>query len=174
MEHRPVSRLVVMGVCGCGKSEIGRRLAARLHYGYIEGDDFHPPENIQKMTAGTPLTDADRSGWLLVLKDKIAEAARNDRGMVLACSALKRAYRDILRAGDPDLIFIHLRGDPALIERRMRERTRHFMPLGLIESQFRDLMPLKADEKGIEVTIDQEPERIVDHVMATLQAHAQA
>jgi gluconokinase len=165
-------RLVVMGVSGCGKSEIGRRLAARIGYGYVEGDDYHPAANVAKMKAGIPLTDADRQGWLLVLQAKIAEAARAGRGLVLSCSALKRSYRDVLRGGDPSLAFIHLHGDRELIAARMRDRPGHFMPLSLIESQFRDLEPLMSDESGMVMDIRNQPDAIIEEIVQRLYAGA--
>ncbi len=158
-------RWIVMGVSGCGKSEIGRRLAERLGIEYAEGDDDHPAGNVAKMAAGTPLDDADRLAWLLVLQSKIKAAAEKDKGLVLSCSALKRRYRDLLRAGDPALLFVHLDGDPALIALRMQARPNHFMPLSLLDSQFRDLEPLAPDERGIRIDIRTAPERLVDEVV---------
>ena len=158
-------RWVVMGVSGCGKSEIGRRLAGRLGIIYAEGDDDHPAANVAKMAAGSPLDDADRLAWLLVLQSKIKTAVEKDEGLVLSCSALKRRYRDLLRMGDPALIFVHLDGPRALIAMRMQARPNHFMPLSLLDSQFRDLEPLAADERGIRLDIRTAPDRLVDQVV---------
>ena len=154
-----------MGVSGCGKSEIGRRLAARLGIAYVEGDEHHSAESIAKMAAGTPLNDNDRHQWLLTLQSLIGQAAQQNQGLVLACSALKRRYRDLLRIGDPALVFIHLHGDPAVIASRMTRRTGHFMPETLLESQLRDLEPLAADEKAIEADVAPAPDVIVDQIV---------
>jgi len=163
-------RWVVMGVSGCGKSEIGRLLAERLGVPHVEGDSDHPPANIAKMAAGIPLDDADRQGWLQLLQARIRAAAEQGRGLVLSCSALKRRYRDILREGDPQLVFVHLSGDRELIAARMQARSGHFMPVKLLDSQFRDLEPLGADERGIRLDIRNAPEDLVDQVLRTYQA----
>ncbi|OGB20685.1 MAG: gluconokinase [Burkholderiales bacterium RIFCSPLOWO2_02_FULL_57_36] len=159
-----------MGVSGCGKSEIGRRLARRLGLAYIEGDEHHSPESISRMAAGMPLTDDDRHEWLLTLQSLVRRAAQRNQGLVLTCSALKRRYRDMLRAGDPALEFIHLHGDPALIAARMKQRTGHFMPAELLESQLRDLEPLAADQRAIRIDIDAEPDAIVDQIVQKIAA----
>ena len=158
-------RWVVMGVSGCGKSEIGRRLAAALEIAYAEGDDDHPPANVAKMAAGTPLTDVDRRDWLLLLQSRIAQAAVQGVGLVLSCSSLKRRYRDLLRAGDPALLFVHLQGERELIAQRMRERPGHFMPPALLESQLRDLEPLQPNEAGIVLDIASTPEQLIEQVL---------
>jgi gluconokinase len=158
-------RYVVMGVSGCGKSEIGRRLAKRLGIAYLEGDEHHSPESIAKMAAGVPLNDDDRREWLLTLQSRLRLAARRNEGMVLTCSALKRRYRDLLRIGDPALVFIHLHGDPQLIAARMKQRRGHFMPEALLESQLRDLEPLGTDERAVRVDIAAKPYDIVDQIM---------
>lgn len=165
MDRARRRRWVVMGVSGCGKSEIGRRLADALKVAYAEGDDDHPEANVAKMAAGTPLTDEDRRDWLLLLQSRIAEAAGQGAGLVLSCSSLKRRYRDLLRAGDPGLAFVHLQGDRELIARRMRERPGHFMPPALLESQLRDLEPLQPDEDGIVLDIANTPEQLIEQVM---------
>ncbi len=158
-------RWVVMGVSGCGKSEIGRRLSARLGITHFEGDADHAAANIAKMAAGIPLDDADRQGWLLLLQARIRDAASRGTGLVLSCSALKRRYRDILRAGDPDLFFVHLDGERRLIAERMQARPDHFMPVSLLDSQLRDLEPLQADEHGIRLDIARPPEALIEQVM---------
>src|SRR5713101_816943 len=114
----PPKRWVVMGVSGCGKSEIGRRLALRLGVAYVEGDDDHPAHNVAKMATGIPLDDDDRHAWLLLLRARIAKARDSGEGLVLSCSALKRRYRDLLCGDDPTLIFVHLDGDRQLIASR--------------------------------------------------------
>ena len=158
-------RVVVMGVSGCGKSEIGHRLAARLGVDYLEGDAFHPASNVAKMSAGIPLDDDDRSGWLGVLADQVAAACGDDRGLVLSCSSLKRRYRDLLRAGDPELLFIHLHGERDTIAARMQSRPGHFMPPALLDSQLRDLEPLQPDEHGFQVDIRHSPDDLIAQIM---------
>ncbi|WP_327693821.1 gluconokinase [Streptomyces sp. NBC_00459] len=158
--------VVVMGVAGTGKTTIGPLLAARLGVPYAEADDFHPPANIHKMTAGTPLTDDDRRPWL----DAIGEWAHGRAGLggVVSCSALKRSYRDRLRAAAPDVVFVHLTGDRALIEDRMAHRQGHFMPTALLDSQFATLQPLEADEAGVAVDVSGTPEEITARAVAAL------
>ncbi|WP_189930385.1 gluconokinase [Streptomyces sulfonofaciens] len=158
--------VVVMGVAGTGKTTIGPRLAAALGVPYAEGDDFHPPANIAKMTAGTPLTDDDRWPWL----DAIGSWARGraGRGGVVSSSALKRSYRDRLRAAAPGLVFVHLAGDRRLIEDRMAHREGHFMPTALLDSQFAALQPLEADEAGVTVDVSGGPEQITERALRAL------
>jgi gluconokinase len=163
-------RWVVMGVSGSGKSAIGSLLARRLGLSYVEGDADHPPANIKKMSAGIPLDDDDRSAWLLELQARVKQAKEEGRGMVLSCSALKRRYRDLLRGGDPDLVFLHLVGDRVLIAGRMQARSGHFMPLELLDSQFRDLEALQPDERGIALSIERTPEQIVNEALAAFSA----
>lgn len=154
-----------MGVSGCGKSEIGRRLADRLGLAYVEGDDDHPAVNVSKMAAGKPLDDADRQDWLLILQARIRAARERGIGLVLSCSALKRRYRDLLRQGDPALRFVHLAGERALIAARMQARGDHFMPLTLLDSQLRDLEPLAPDENGLRLDIRQPPEQLIENII---------
>lgn len=138
--------IIVMGVSGAGKSTIGRALAEALGCRFIEGDDYHPPANVERMRAGIPLTDADRGPWLDVLAGEIAACKANGEDLVLSCSALKRRYRDRLRAADPQLRFVHPHGSPEAIGRRMADREGHFMPPALLDSQFAALEPPDADE----------------------------
>ncbi|MFD3843907.1 gluconokinase [Streptomyces sp. NPDC058642] len=158
--------VVVMGVSGTGKTTIGPLLAARLGVPYAEGDDFHPPANIAKMSAGTPLTDEDRWPWL----DAIGDWADGRAGLggVVSCSALKRSYRDRLRAAAPGLVFVHLAGDRALIEDRMSHRQGHFMPTALLDSQFATLQPLQEDETGVAVKVTGSPEEITGRAAKAL------
>lgn len=158
-------RYVVMGVSGCGKSEIGARLAERLGCRHIEGDAYHSRHNIQKMAAGIPLDDADREDWLERLSEELALARKGGAGLVLSCSALKRKYRDLLRQGDPDVVFVHLSGPRSLIEERMRVRPNHFMPVSLLDSQFRDLQPLDASETGVVMDVGLPPDELVEKVL---------
>ncbi len=160
--------LVVMGVSGTGKSAVGKPLADRLGYVFAEGDDFHPPANIAKMSAGTPLNDQDRMPWLDALATWTRDRSMSGESTVLACSALKRAYRDVLRTGAPQTFFVLLNGDKALILERMRHRE-HFMPPSLLDSQFATLQPLAADEAGITVDIASPVDEIVDKVLVRLE-----
>ncbi|WP_409266134.1 gluconokinase [Massilia sp. BHUDP2] len=158
---------VVMGVSACGKSDIGTRLAQALGAPFIEGDRFHPPENVAKMSAGIPLDDEDRGCWLQALRAEIERAWQTDPVVVLSCSALKRAYRDVLRGDGGDVRFVHLHGDRDLIAQRMAARSGHFMPVSLLDSQLRTLEPLQPDEHGVTLDVRELPQRLVEQVMAT-------
>ena len=158
--------VIVMGVTGCGKSTIGKLLAEKLQVDFAEGDDLHPPENIAKMTAGHPLTDEDRWPWLAKIADWLRDHSAG--GGVIPCSALKRAYRDKLREGDPDVWFLHVDVDRETILKRVTERKGHFMPATLVDSQFATLEPLGADENGAPIDGTQPPEQIVDEALARL------
>ena len=167
MAHSTVpSRIVLMGVAGCGKSAVGAALAARLGAAYLDGDDLHPPENIEKMCRGEPLSDEDRWPWLTQIGQRLANP---DGILILGCSALKRRYRDHIRAeaGAP-VTFVHLSGTKELITERMAARTGHFMPASLIDSQFAALEPPAADENAITVDIDKPLEAIVADLMRSL------
>lgn len=129
-------QFIVMGVSGCGKSTIARELAAASRGVYLDGDDYHPPENKAKMTSGTPLNDNDRAGWLEKLNELLREHAERGEQLFLACSALKEKYRDILRKDLDKLEFVHLAGDFDTIYDRMKQRSNHFMPPELLQSQF--------------------------------------
>ncbi|MFD9216910.1 gluconokinase [Streptomyces sp. NPDC059544] len=159
--------VVVMGVAGTGKTTIGPLVAEALGVPCAEGDDFHPADNIAKMSAGIPLDDADREPWL----DAIGRWAHGRAGLggVVSCSALKRIYRDRLRAAAPDVEFLHLTGDRALIERRMAERKGHFMPTALLDSQFATLQPLQDDEAGVAVDVSGSPQEITERAVAALR-----
>lgn len=138
--------VVVMGVSGSGKTTLGRALAERLRVPFGDADDFHPPANIAKMSSGIPLDDADRMPWLRALGAWLA--GHRDTGAVITCSALERAYRDVLRGAVPALGFVHLDPSPDVVRRRIAGRRGHFMPASLIDSQFRALEPLQPDERG--------------------------
>lgn len=160
--------VVVMGVAGTGKSTVGRLLAEALAVPYAEADAFHPPANIAKMSSGTPLDDTDRAPWL----DAIGSWAHSRSGLggVVSCSALKRAYRDRLRAAAPGVFFLHLVGDRALISRRMAQRQDHFMPPALLDSQFATLEPLQADENGAVFSVAADPATLTAEAVALLRA----
>ncbi|MGI5996662.1 gluconokinase [Saccharomonospora viridis] len=167
-----VTCLVVMGVSGSGKSTVARQLGDALHWPVAEADEFHPAANIEKMSAGVPLTDADRAPWLAALRDWITERADAGDNTVVACSALKRAYRDTLRQARARVRFVHLTGSPALITERLAIRSGHFMPPSLLDSQLGDLEPLHDDEDGITVDLAPPPEQIVSSVLDRLGLHS--
>lgn len=169
MDTNAGNRWVVMGVSGCGKSEIGARLAAALGVPFLEGDTFHPQANVAKMSAGMPLDDDDRAGWLLTLQGKIQAAKQRGEGLVLSCSSLKRRYRDLLRQADTQLRFAHLDGGRAVIEGRMRARSGHYMPTSLLDSQLRDLEPLQADEDGLRLDLTLSPDQLVSLILQHLK-----
>jgi carbohydrate kinase (thermoresistant glucokinase family) len=163
---------IVMGVSGCGKSEVGSRLAQALGIRFIEGDAFHSPQNLAKMAAGVPLLDADRGGWLEALHAELVRALATGEGAVLSCSALKRRYRDVLRGEDRsegrgNIRLVHLHGERDLIAQRMAARSGHFMPLSLLDSQLHDLEPLQPDECGITLDLRDPPAALVEQVLAS-------
>lgn len=158
---------VVMGVCGCGKSTVGLKLADAHGVAYIEGDVFHPPANVAKMSAGQPLNDDDRVDWLRALKAQIVAARNRNVGLVLSCSALKRRYRDLLREADPTLRFAHLHGPRELIAERLAARHDHFMSPLLLDSQLAALEPLASDEQGINLDIREAPAQLVLKILAS-------
>jgi len=158
-----------MGVCGCGKSSVGERLAREIGASYIEGDAFHPPDNVARMAAGVPLTDDDRQGWLETLAAQLADARKQGRSVVLACSALKRRYRDTLRSGAPDLHFVHLHGERTMLAARMAARQDHYMPASLLDSQLATLEAPGADERTITLDAGAPIETLVQTALAQLQ-----
>jgi len=165
--------LVFMGVCGCGKSTVAELYARRTGATLIEADGFHPPENVAKMSAGTPLTDEDRAGWLAAMAARLAEGKARGEAMVVTCSALKLAYRDRLRAGDPDLFFVFLDGSRELLQARMDARKGHFMPPGLLGSQLATLeRPNLASEQCLHVSISLTPEQICATVAVAMRRFA--
>jgi len=161
--------VVVMGVSGCGKSTVGAAVAEALGTTLIEGDALHPAENIAKMAAGTPLTDADRAPWLDAVADAMKHLAADDAIPVAACSALKRAYRDRLRARSGlDILFVHLVGSRDALVARMKRRTGHFMPAALLDDQLATLEPPQPDEWSLTVDMDMAPDRIAATAAAGL------
>jgi gluconokinase len=141
MSGQAAPAVVVMGVSGCGKTEVGRRLARRLKARFIDADDLHPPANIEKMRAGIPLDDADRAPWLRLLNARLREVVAAGEPVVLACSALKQRYREALAAGVPGLRFVHLAGSREIIAERLAARRHRYMPASLLDSQFAALEP---------------------------------
>jgi carbohydrate kinase (thermoresistant glucokinase family) len=158
---------VVMGVSACGKSTVGRALAQARAATYLDGDDFHPPENVARMAAGQPLTDDDRQGWLLALSHRLAQARAAGEGVVLSCSALKRRYRDLLRQGAPDLVLVFLHGSRELLSGRIAARTGHYMPASLLDSQLATLEAPQADENALAFDVRLTPQQIVDHILSS-------
>ena len=164
----PHPLVVVMGVSGSGKSTIGVLVADALGVGFVDGDSLHPIANVTKMAAGTALTDDDRWPWLAVVGRTLADAATS--GLVVACSALRRVYRDAIREEVPDVIFLHLDGTRDVLSRRMEGRTDHFMPTTLLDSQLATLERLQSDENGVVVDIDASVEQIVAVAVADVRA----
>jgi gluconokinase len=162
------SPIVVMGVSGSGKSTVGAALAQRLRVPFADADDFHPPANIAKMTAGEPLNDDDRYPWLEAIGEWLG--ARCTDGGVMSCSALKRMYREQLRQHCGAVIFLHLAGSPEVIARRQASRPGHFMPASLLASQFATLEPLADDERGVTIDVDQD----IDSIVESYQAHTES
>ncbi|WP_214467476.1 gluconokinase [Microbacterium flavescens] len=159
--------LVVMGVSGSGKSTVAAAVAGALDGIYLDADDFHPPANVTKMVAGIPLTDEDRMPWLRVVGEAIVAQAARGRLPVVACSALRRRYRDALRATAGELFFVQLDGSPELLSARIGARPDHFMPPALLRSQLETLEPLEPDEQGVVVSVDQS----VEHIVAAVRKH---
>ncbi len=157
-----------MGVSGCGKSTVGAHLAHALDAAFLDGDSLHPLANVEKMAAGIPLDDSDRQPWLEEIGRRFASAG--DRPLVIACSALKRSYRDLIRAGAPDARFIHLHGNAELLGARMAARPGHFMPPSLLASQLQTLEPLQTDEAGIVLDIAETPVKLAMHAARWLTA----
>jgi beta-N-acetylhexosaminidase len=159
-------RVIVMGVSGCGKTTIGDLVARELGVRFLDGDSLHPVENVAKMAAGTPLTDEDRWPWLALVGSELAAAG--SEGLVLACSALRRSYRDAIRAQAPDTVFLHLHGSKEVLGSRLEGRSGHFMPAALLESQLATLEPLGADEAGVVLDIAAPVDAVVEQAMSSL------
>jgi len=161
---------VVMGVSGSGKSLIGSAFASALGVDFVEGDQYHSAENVRRMKAGIPLTDKDRETWLRSLAARLREARDAGNGLVIACSALKRSYRDVLRAEAKDLRFVFLKGQRSLIAERLSNRRGHFMPASLLESQLDTLEEPSPDENAWVCDITQSPETLVANLVARASA----
>jgi carbohydrate kinase (thermoresistant glucokinase family) len=157
-------KIVVMGVTGCGKTTVGIALAEKLGIEFIDSDVLHSESNKTKMSSGTPLTDSDREPWL----QAVSEALQRHEKIVVACSALKKSYRSTILAGSPTTKFVHLSGSQELIFARLSERSHHFMPIGLLDSQFQTLEPLDHTETGKVFEISQPVDQIVNEVIAWL------
>lgn len=157
-----------MGVSGVGKTTVAKGLSTRLGWVFAEGDAFHPEANVEKMSAGTPLTDEDRWPWLRAIGDWMSERIAAGQPSVVTCSALRRAYRDLLREDRPEVLFCHLTADPDLIGDRVSRRTDHYMPASLLPSQLATLEPLEPDEPGFEVSTAGEPAAVIARALAAL------
>ena len=157
-----------MGVSGSGKSTVASRLAARLGWTFAEADVFHSAANVAKMQSGTPLTDDDRWPWLDSLARHIATAREEGRPVVVACSALRRVYRERLASGHEDVRFVYLQGDFATVEARMKSRTGHYMPASLLQSQFRTLEEPARDEPAITLPAEEAPDALVEDIVRRL------
>ncbi|TAM68327.1 MAG: gluconokinase [Microbacteriaceae bacterium] len=169
MNESPEAPLVVaMGVSGAGKSTIGALVADALGVAFVDGDALHPLANVQKMAAGTPLTDDDRWPWLAKVGRALADAEGN--GLVVACSALKRAYRDAILAEASTAIFLLLSGSREVLSRRLEGRSGHFMPASLLDSQLATLEPLQSDERSVIVDIDAPVDQVVAAAVAGVRA----
>lgn len=168
LPHQITRQVIVMGVSGCGKSTIARSVASIAQWPFGEGDDFHPPANVAKMHAGTPLTDDDRWPWLRTIADWMRGEAAAGRSCVVTCSALKRAYRDLLGDRLPGICFVHLHGDRQVLHDRIAARSDHFMPSTLLQSQFDALEPLQPGESGVVLNVAADPDTLVSQALAWL------
>jgi carbohydrate kinase (thermoresistant glucokinase family) len=157
--------IILMGPMGCGKTTVGKLLADALGWTFIEGDDYHPSENVEKMAAGIPLTDEDRNPWLVTLRTSMAESLSKGQSCIVACSALKEAYRNILGIDQKSVISIYLRGTRDLLQERLNRRTHRYMNNSLLDSQ---LETLETPQSGIVVDIDAVPEKIVGTIVEAI------
>jgi gluconokinase len=159
-----------MGVSGSGKTTVARAVSERLRWAFAEGDDFHPSVNVAKMSAGVPLTDDDRRPWLTAIAAWIGDQEHLGRNAVLTCSALRRAYRDLLRDGHPSVRFVHLTVDEAILGERLARRSEHFLPASLLPSQLAAMEPLQIDEPGGSLPGDGPVEDVVARILRELEA----
>ncbi|STD19812.1 Thermoresistant gluconokinase [Dermacoccus nishinomiyaensis] len=166
--------VIVMGVSGSGKTTVATGLADAMGWTYVEGDDLHPQANVEKMRAGIPLTDEDRWPWLTKIGEWIDEHESLGKSAVITCSALKRSYRELLREGRPTVSFCHVDVSREQLEQRLAERTGHYMPASLLQSQLDTLEPLQADEPGTTVEAKGGQEAVLAEVMESLHLHAPA
>ena len=163
---------VVMGVSGSGKSLIGSALARALGVEFVEGDDYHPPSNVERMSRGIPLTDEDRQGWLRALAARLGDAKDRGTGLVVTCSALKQSYRDILRTRAQDVRFVYLMGSRALLAERLADRRGHFMPPSLLTSQLATLQEPSPDEEAWVCDIREAPQDLMAALVARIARDA--
>lgn len=167
-ESSPKPAIVVMGVSGSGKSTVGALVAAKVGVPFVDGDDLHSPANVEKMASGTPLTEADRAPWLRTVGETIRDAGAAGTGIVVACSALRRAYRDTILTIAPDTVFIQLTGTEEVLRQRMAARHDHFMPTALLTSQLATLENLQSDEPGFFVDIDAPAAELAERAVSAL------
>jgi gluconokinase len=165
-----VTTVVVMGVSGVGKTTVALELQHRLGWDYAEGDDFHPTANKEKMAAGHPLDDEDRWPWLKTIAHWIGEHEQSGTSAIVTCSALRRAYRDLLGDGHPSVWFAHVMVSNDLIHDRIEHRRGHYMPPSLLGSQLSTLEPLEPDEPGIAVSGDGPPDAVADQILAAIRS----
>lgn len=173
MSDQP-GHVIVMGVTAVGKTSVADGLVEALGWDFMEGDDLHPQANIDKMSAGTPLTDEDRWPWLHAIAARIREEDEAGKSTITTCSALRRVYRDILReavARDHAVYFLHLHAPFEVLKQRMAHRTRHFMPTSLLQSQFDTLEPLESDEAGIMIDVSPPQEAVVAASLEAIRLH---
>ncbi|WP_445619408.1 gluconokinase [Kushneria sp. Sum13] len=166
--HRQSRRILIMGVSGSGKSTIGEAVAEKTGCEYIDGDQYHPPANIEKMTKGVPLTDDDRQGWLEALADLFAQHRQENKSVMIGCSGLKKSYRDILRQGDPELIILFLDGSYDTILQRMEERQHFFSPQ-MLRTQF-DTLQAPGSDEAISIDISKSFDSVIDQCVSELEA----
>ena len=157
-----------MGPSGTGKTTTARLLSQRLSWKFAEADEFHPKANIEKMSAGLPLDDADRAPWLALIRDWISDEAGMGESTVITCSALKRRYRDVLRGAEARVRFVELEADPELVGTRLAARKGHYMPASLLASQYADFQPLEEGEDGVRVSVAQAPEAVAAEALQRL------
>ena len=163
------THIVVMGISGSGKSTVANGLVQATGFAFAEADEFHPQANVDKMAAGHALTDEDRWPWLQALADWMAARADEGTSTVMACSALRRSYRDVLRRGAATVQFVHVDGPASVIRERMNHRDGHFMPASLLDSQIDTLEPLEDDESGVVLDVSKRPQELVDEALAWLR-----
>lgn len=164
--------MVIMGVSGSGKSTVGRLLGQRLGVPFIDGDDLHPAANKDKMRTGTPLNDDDRRPWLQEIGRTLSAHQQGGAGIIVACSALKRRYRDLLREHAPDVVFLHLQGSADTLSARMAARKHEFMPATLLVSQLEALEPLEAHERQVLLDVRQSPAELTEQAAAAVESSA--
>lgn len=164
----PPHAIITFGVSGSGKTTVAEVLAKRLGWNFVDGDAFHPAVNVEKMRSGTPLTDDDRWPWLKAIAAEIARRRATKDRVVIACSALKRAYRDILVDRHPDVLLVHMKGSRELIMSRLAPRQGHYFPASLLDSQFATLEEPDASENALNILIDKDVDAIVDEIVRVL------